>query len=96
MLLRHAWPGNARELRNVSESLLLTTHTEAIMATELRPLIVDSGGSELPLPTLENAERAAVTQALEWTGHNVAETARFVGVSRSTLYRKAARWGMRL
>ncbi|WP_428490999.1 sigma-54-dependent Fis family transcriptional regulator [Rhodopila sp.] len=96
LLLRHTWPGNARELRNVVESLLLTTHTDEITAAELRPLIVDSGGAEFPLPTIDGAERTAVMQALDSTGHNVAETARLLGISRSTLYRKAARWGMRL
>jgi transcriptional regulator of acetoin/glycerol metabolism len=104
MLRAYAWPGNVRELRNMVESLLLmavVAAEEVAALIEPRPQPVNS----LParsVPTadighgasLEQAERATIAQAIVKSKTNLAEAARSLGISRSTLYRKMERYGL--
>ena len=46
--------------------------------------------------SLDAAERAAIVNAILETAGNLALAARQLGISRSTLYRKAARYGISL
>lgn len=97
LLRAHAWPGNARELKNVMESLLLTTRTDTVSATDVRSCIGDvSAGAAPTATTIEDAERGAILDALTSNGGNVAAAARRLGISRSTLYRKAERLAIHL
>jgi transcriptional regulator of acetoin/glycerol metabolism len=51
----------------------------------------------LPPPTparLEDAERDVVLRAMKAERGNLASAARALGISRSTLYRKLARYGL--
>ena len=43
---------------------------------------------------LEDAEPAAILAALEETGGNIAETARRLGISKATLYRKMSAYAV--
>ncbi len=82
------WPGNARELRNVIErSLILGNFPYACMDTPAEP---DAGGVE----TLETLEKRHILEVLAAVGGNKAEAARRLGVSRKTLDRKCAAWGV--
>lgn len=95
---RYAWPGNVRELRNVVESLLLMASGE-VTAAEAAPLLDDAAragartarGTAASL-SLEAAEQETVAQALRDAGGNLADAARRLGISRSTLYRKMERF----
>ncbi len=97
-LRAYDWPGNVRELRNVVESLLLTSNdTEVLCAElpdELRP-DANRGGdmtSAASAASLEETERLAIVRAVNDTHGNLAQAARALGVSRSTLYRKVERY----
>ena len=85
-LLRHDWPGNIRELRNfVERSLIfgrfpLDTLAPAPEADRIAPL--------------EEVERREILKALEALGGNRSEAARQLGVSRKTIDRKCAAWGL--
>lgn len=48
--------------------------------------------SGLPPRTLEEQEREAVAQALEYCGQNITEAARVLGISRATLYKKIEKY----
>ena len=43
-------------------------------------------------PTLADRERAAITETLEATGGRLTETARRLGISRTTLWRRMREW----
>jgi transcriptional regulator of acetoin/glycerol metabolism len=43
---------------------------------------------------LEDAERAAIVAALEEAGGNIAKTARRLGISKATLYRKMGAYSL--
>jgi len=89
----HDWPGNLRELRNVLERALLVSSAPVIDAALLRfatPL--RQPGESF---SLEQAERQAIERALRGERWRVAEAARQLGISKTTLYSKIKQYGMR-
>ncbi len=95
--LGHDWPGNARELRNRVERAVALSTGELLMPADLFPprrsdQAVSSSG---PLADIRDAaERRAIESALRDTGGQVQETARLLGVSRTTLWEKMKRLGL--
>ena len=92
-LLKHPWPGNIRELRNVMEQACLMCARDSIDAADLnlRPLPSLAAqmqpGMTQPADgtSLAEAERALVINALRQSGGNVTAAAQALGVSRDTL-----------
>ena len=105
VLRGYAWPGNVRELHNVVESLLLMAEGDAVTVEEVatflesRPqaagsVALASSAAAGAGASLEQAERATIAQAIVQSHANLAEAARSLGISRSTLYRKMERYGL--
>ena len=98
VLRGYAWPGNVRELRNVIENLLLTSNSETVGLAELPYEVLNEMDASTKLPALpladlqatrlEQTEQAAIGRAVQSAHGNLAQAARALGVSRSTLYRK--------
>lgn len=97
-LAHHPWPGNIRELRNVLERALLFAGD----ATELRaehlprdvrsvPLLDDLVAADLSLAA---AERRHILSVLHQCGGNRARTARALGITRATLYKRLREYGV--
>lgn len=87
-LVRHDWPLNVRELRSVAQHLALeppgTLLGVAHLPQELRP----PARSEGPAAAAESApDKAALEQALEQYGGNVAQVARRFSTNRKQVYR---------
>lgn len=92
-LLRHAWNGNVRELRNLCERLSILLAGRDIGLTNL-PLDIRTpatrpGTTPFSLPAtginLEELERDLLNQALERTQNNKTHAARLLGISRDAL-----------
>lgn len=98
LLQAYTWPGNVRELRNVVESLLLTSNEPVVscdeLPCELRAVASQGPGAapQAPAASLEEVERMAIVRAIKDMHGNLAQAARTLGVSRSTLYRKVERY----
>jgi sigma-54 dependent transcriptional regulator, acetoin dehydrogenase operon transcriptional activator AcoR len=95
VLRAYSWPGNVREMRNLIENLLLTSSEEAVSLDELpAELFKKTGTAGVAQPllqqsaSLEETERLAIARAVHSAHGNLAQAARSLGVSRSTLYRK--------
>ncbi|HSV68924.1 MAG TPA: sigma-54-dependent Fis family transcriptional regulator [Methylibium sp.] len=92
LLRAYPWPGNVRELRNVIECLLLTSDEEIVQANELpaelRAAVGTAPPTDADLTRLEATERLTILQAIQRVNGNLAQAARVLGISRSTLYRK--------
>lgn len=96
-LIAHDWPGNLRELRTVVEQALRVSG-DVIELTALPPL----DGTRLPPPrhgtdhgtVARDAEREWILDGLRRHRFRREDTARFLGLSRKTLYNKMRRHGL--
>jgi DNA-binding NtrC family response regulator len=92
-LKTYRWPGNVRQLKNMMESLLVTTH-DKITVDDLPPEFerVKEGSCstlELCLPMeITEIEEEVIRKTLELTGGNRTRTASLLGIGRRTLQRK--------
>jgi DNA-binding NtrC family response regulator len=91
----YSWPGNVRELRNVVERAVLLASGEYIDTPDLRLNAADSRPPRLEQMSLEDAERALVHAALRRFEGNVAAAAEALGISRSGMYRRMEKLGIR-
>jgi transcriptional regulator of acetoin/glycerol metabolism len=97
LLRSYSWPGNVRELRNLVESLLLMGEGPEVLREELPEEILGATpgatvAAAAVASTLDASERVAIQRALADSGKNLTQAARALGISRSTLYRKIARY----
>jgi transcriptional regulator of acetoin/glycerol metabolism len=96
--LAHPWPGNIRQLRNVLRTAAalcgdhgridITHLPREVGGENQRPVAtatIDGADGHGPLRT---AERDALLRELERLHWNISRTAKTLGVSRNTLYRK--------
>jgi formate hydrogenlyase transcriptional activator len=99
VLANAPWPGNVRELENFIERAVILTQGEELRAPlhELakRPFAITS--KSLQVPTLHEAERKAILDALASSGGKVAGpggAAERLGLKRSTLRNKMRKLGI--
>jgi transcriptional regulator of acetoin/glycerol metabolism len=88
LVLRHYhWPGNHRELRNTLRHAVVLADRKAIRLEHL-PVNIVSEIARKDLTARSQSEAARIEAALRHNGGNLSLTARYLGVSRATLYRK--------
>ncbi|WP_108663171.1 sigma-54-dependent transcriptional regulator [Acuticoccus kandeliae] len=97
----HGWPGNVRELINRVDRAVALSEGPEIHAADLFPDQQRQGaevsliGAEVPLSEArEAAERAHIKRALERADGVASETAKRLGISRTTLWEKMTRYGL--
>ena len=101
-LIRHAWRGNVRELKNAIERAAVLVRGDAINAADFSFIEESSAaqGDSLiwpdeDLPTaLARLEEMLVRRALERSAGNRAEAARMLKINRQLLYAKIKRYGL--
>jgi DNA-binding NtrC family response regulator len=97
-LLRHAWPGNIRELRNVLErAMIVGRGTERIEVQHLPAEVRDSSMliAEPHVPrSLADIERTHIERTLRANASNRTHAARELGISRATLIKKIKEYGL--
>ncbi len=102
----HAYPGNARELKNLLERAMLESDSDEIheghlhfLETPDEPHEETAGHSEPNRPLTEatlplnmaRAEEAVIRNAMAQADGNISAAARLLGMTRSKLYRKLER-----
>ena len=95
-LTAHAWPGNVRELDHAIERAVLLAGGSAVRASDLNltGAARDRSAARLEEMSIEDVERFLVQKALDRFRGNAAEAARFLGLSRSSLYRRLQKYGL--
>ena len=97
-LVRYAWPGNIRELRNVLErAMIIGRGAERVEAAHLPGEVREASGvgdGQHVARTLEDVERVHVERTLRVHDGNRTHAARELGISRATLIKKIREYGL--
>ena len=100
LLTAYPWPGNVRELEHAIERAVILTQNPTLLAQDLPPdLQAPPGGrpaADAQVLPLREVERRHMLFALERAKGNRKRAAEWLGVTRRTLYRMAARHGINL
>lgn len=91
-LISYGWPGNVRELENTIQRALHVCDSKKITKKDLGFTSRSSIGENGPHGTLQQMEQKMISDTLNETQANMAETARRLGISRATLYRKVKQY----
>jgi len=100
LFLKYNWPGNIRELQNVLESAAMLCKKDFVEVANLpkylRDFIPPQGAMAFVgrehLSSLDDLEKDYITYLLKVTKRNLRQTAKILGISRTTLYNKLARY----
>jgi len=97
LLESYAWPGNARELRNMIERMAILTAGERLTRESI-PVEVRVQREAGPKSTIqearESAEREHILRALEESNWNVSGAARALGMERTNLHKRIRALGL--
>jgi transcriptional regulator with PAS, ATPase and Fis domain len=96
-LTAYDFPGNVRELENLIERAFAMGAREQITLADLPSLTTRSPGapslSARTLPTLAEVEQELILRALAMLNNDKEESARALGISRRTIYRRLKEYG---
>jgi two-component system response regulator AtoC len=95
---QYAWPGNARELKNVIERALVFSKGSVLRPEDLpdnvRAADSAAAGQAQRMRSLEDVEREVIQATLEATHYKITKAAGILGISRKTLLDKRKRYGL--
>ncbi|WP_417811208.1 sigma-54-dependent Fis family transcriptional regulator [Thalassospira alkalitolerans] len=97
LLAAHPWPGNIRELVNVLQYACVFAEGGLILRSHLPDEFHETSACD-PNPAasiLQRAEADALRQVLDDHRWHISKTAKALGISRNTLYRKMDRFDIR-
>lgn len=100
---QYDWPGNIRQLRNVLEGMVVLAREDILQKSDLpdelanpKQRIADRKLIDAVMPgiSMDDYEKAIILKNLNYTGGNREKTAKLLGLSERTLYRKIKDYGM--
>jgi len=98
VLMRHSFPGNVRELRNIVERAVVLSRGSVIEPECLPPELLDVGrtdvvhGRTAAHSPLSESEAATILHALRQQAGHRGKTAAALGIDKSTLWRKMKKY----
>ncbi len=95
-LNEYHWPGNIRELAHSIERAVILSKSKTLTNDDFILKIKSNAASPFAEPAIrvEDYEKRAVSSALTKHNGNLSKASEELGIARSTLYRKIARFGM--
>lgn len=98
IMLQYDYPGNVRELRHIVEHGVILSTTDEIRARDLPRYLMQQPDGPFSDPIVANQagddERERLRQTLDRYHWRVAETARALGIDRTTLWRRRKKHGL--
>ncbi|MDM5196745.1 sigma 54-interacting transcriptional regulator [Fictibacillus enclensis] len=102
LLSAYPWPGNIRELRNIVERAVILNERSEITETDITNMLPQPHHVPKPVESLtltftaekERLEKERILQTLQNTYGNKSITAKELGMSRATLYKKMKKYGI--
>ena len=96
---RFSWPGNVRQLRNMVERIVITSHSSTIEVADLPDFLRahDQNVTTFnvrPGMSLAEVEKLLIRQTLTHVTSNRDEAAKALGISRRTLQYKLKQYGL--
>ena len=99
LAMRYAWPGNIREIRNISEQLAVLCDTDRIQAEDIQAVLPGKMAEAPSIPrqetnaTLNELQKDRIGEVLALASSRK-EAARLLGISTTTLWRKCKEYGL--
>lgn len=99
-LMVHPWPGNVRELENAIEHGFALSKGRWFTLDDLpvevqKSAVLGQTGIQTAAPSAEEAERLRILESLRTAAGRPSEAARRLGISRTTLWRKLKKYGIK-
>ncbi len=88
MLLEYSWPGNVRELRSAIEFAVTHCKESFIQPKDIPPEIYETAYTKSNHKYPQKINKEQLMLAIKKTGENRTRAAEFLGISRSTFYRR--------
>ena len=96
-LVNYSWPGNVRELRNAIEYAFVLCSVSKIDIEHLPPKIITGGYSFFSKNNPKSSmEKKELINTLRETGGNQSQTAKKLGVSRVTIWKRMKKYNINL
>lgn len=96
LLKEQHWPGNIRQLANIVERTLLVTPGDTLDARDFQAQGLSPARIHTDNPgRLKSREKTEIENALTESGGNLTRAAAILGVTRQTLYRRMAKYGIK-
>jgi len=96
--MNYDWPGNVREMQNIIESSTQLATNNVITYELVSEYFAPKSNSTQPVnmktPTVAVVEKQLILDCLAKYKYNKTEVAKALGMSRRTLYRRLAEYGI--
>jgi DNA-binding NtrC family response regulator len=95
-LERYRWPGNVRELQHAIERAVIMSESATLKPTDFLFSAREAREEGLSIDdyNLEDIEKIAIRKAIKKHGGNISKTAKELGLTRASLYRRMERYGL--
>ena len=98
LLMDYSWPGNVRELRYCIERAIILVDGDELEKKDFSSLVEVAQPADMPSDTagqtLDDMERASIEQVLRKNQGNISHTAKELGLTRASLYRRIEKFGL--
>ncbi len=91
-LIKYPWPGNVRELQHTVEKAVILADTTILKPEDF--MFKTLTATDEYTETLEQVEKRMIEKALDKYGDNLSTVAKYLGVTRQTLYNKIKKYDL--
>ena len=92
---KHQWPGNVRELQHAIERAVILSQSDTLQPEDFKGLrLTHEGANIIETLQLEEMEVLLIKKAMQKHNGNITETARELGLTRASLYRRLEKYGI--